>query len=112
MTVSVVVNSREVPPKAIGFLLQRDPYPGGLRYVIEVRDEEDRQLPKPLRNLTEVKSFAEAQRIAGEVQWLLSREAYTSAGLDYFVNSVDSVSSDNFIIRISGICSRVTGGRN
>lgn len=106
---TVKVNARDVSPRTIFFLLQRDPYPGNLRYSMEISEEDDRMLPKELRNLRNVESFGEARQIASEVEWLLAHYARQSSGVEFFANSIEQIASDDYAIRFSGRCSRAAG---
>ena len=101
------VDGQAVPPEVMGFLQQRDPFPGEHTYWLQLTTAGG-LLPKDLRNLSRVLSLADAGQILHAVEWELSRMGYQSTGYAYFINTLEQVESDERSISIAGVCSPVT----
>lgn len=98
---------KAVPPEVMGFLQQRDPFPGGHTYWLQLTTAGGLP-PKDLRNLSRVLSLADAGQILHAVEWELSRMGYQSTGYAYFINTLEQVESDERSISIAGVCPPVT----
>lgn len=102
-----LVDGRRIYPGSLGFLEQRDPFPGGHRYSLEVIAPEGGKLPKDLRNLRAAPTRGDARHVLSAVEWAMATYGYESATYEYFVNTVGQVTSDDRTISIAGVCSPV-----